>query len=172
MSAFTFCCDKLCSAECCEPLRYGMNRAKYDNTRLFSQSRPDLFGQSCRPSVMVRRYDFVLEERNDTAYSYRIGALRVEAFVAVHDPKTFAELMAMALRARGMANVCAHHFLGHEWVVATMCVGIYGATLVSMRDMRQARKALLAVMATPAEESSFEEVRRIVATERSSHVHP
>lgn len=87
------------------------------------------------------------------------SATRHAALVATNDPAKLAELMASALRARGLdvltsigTNGAIGDFIEFAW---------WGQTGI-VRDMRTVYKALLAIMQTTANKSSRETCERIL----------
>ena len=78
------------------------------------------------------------------------------ALYDVSDPVKLAELLAMALRARGVDVVSAdHHWTGSIVIV------LRGDERIVL-SMPQARTVLAAIMALPADESSREACERII----------
>jgi len=107
--------------------------------------------------------------------------LKAEAFSQCNGPAKLAELLAMALRSRGHA-VDAAHATAEKYDTDTLfLIGSYSDSIIVnwfvRRDthhawkkrrvltMPQARAALLAIMATPADKSSREECERIIGGE-------
>jgi hypothetical protein len=150
-----YCCDKLCSGECCEWLQ----------NALADPLDPD--GCTCP---------------------------ECQAYDAVRSPAKLAELLAMALRARGLwasieawnegayspatqrveitkthyrlwADASSAHEVDHEW---SQCVGDVCEHYILDIDaeaMTKARAFVAAIVATPPEESSRGQCERIVRGE-------
>jgi hypothetical protein len=116
----TYHCDKLCSGECCAPLRFAI-RAHEQSDYLAC----DTYAQD-------------------------------EAYRATDDPAKLAELMAMALLARGV------ELLGIAFCVVDGSIVVVASKWRRVRTMPQARAALLTIMALPADASSKPQCERIV----------
>ena len=112
-------------------------------------------GPCCAPllHMLTRSQSGVsMEPRKDTPVSIRC------AIVAVLDPVKLAELMALALRARGFGGaIYVHEQELHVcWSMTANC------TTTQWLTVPQARARLLRIMHTPADPTSRDECERIL----------
>jgi len=142
----TFHCDKLCSGECCAPLRWALDKCEY--------------------AIVFER---------------RKRAREAAALIAIDDPAKLAALMAMALRSRGV-DVALYDQRGMWtwqtqfavypcWITVQLDPEIHGVSVEHTSghgfDMTptQAHAMLVAIMATPADDSSRDACERIIRGE-------
>jgi hypothetical protein len=121
-------CDKLCSGECCAPLRWALIAA--------------------------------LNPPEDTATREAIWIAYGEALEVINNPTKLAELLDVALNARGVESQALTPKDG-------LCAVAYvassdGEVVRYMRPIPEARGDLVAIIATPANKTSRDECERIV----------
>lgn len=124
----TFHCDKLCSDECCEPLRWALTYIEHFGKPLGSY----VAGQQQTPTACIT------------------------AWRASRDLAELAELMAIGLRVRGLVDgnhVRITHFM-HP--IKNQMIGIWWPRHCENADcdMVEARAKLLAIMQTAPDKSS------------------
>ncbi len=137
-------CDKLCSGECCAPLRSALEFAKQycdpDETRWLVYQKNGWF--LTRPWI-------------------------VAPLDAIHNPAKLADLMAMGLRARGCAG------RGFIDIVGDALVLRYWSEprkrVKREFSLSEARAATLAIMALPSDASSKSQCERIIRGESCVH---
>ena len=163
----TFHCGKLCECRQCFPVSWALRDAReYEGKpRTIDDVRWELLGLFYRE-----------ESRNECE----------DAWAAIHDPNKFAELMAMALRARGFTIEAVWYgavakrsypcvrvkagvwndkpmILIELWDITNVAKISNGIPQMFFFEHTQARTKLLAVMSTPADESSFDVTKRIIS---------
>lgn len=141
----TFHCDKLCSCNTCAPIRWALKLATQD----------------IRRAEVFVQYPPQTGDTGELQFEY-------EAMCAILDPAKLAELMVMGLRARGIQiSIEDANEYGVSFLIWSAKHPVHGRPLPEQRWVSPAkvRSQVLAIMATPPDESSREACERILKGE-------
>lgn len=154
MGTTTYHCDKLCSGECCAPLRYGLDR--WMRAPGFAANLCDIKDDEKGPNWPQQQHD---------------------ALLALSDPAKLADLGAMALRARGFSVVVvapdiqrwkAPNHLSIRWhddEIGVYDDGLLTCLVAESYTLAEFRALVARTMATLANESSREQAERLIRGE-------